>query len=153
MKTKIIILFALLSSMLFISCEHKDQYHSGTYSYRYYLVNKTSSPLTLEWLGIQSYNMKANDTTVILNVSVASTGDDLMYIQRPTLEDGYKGTVDAGTYALTYQGKVYEINEKQENSFIQCANYKGYVNPKSVFLYDYFFVIDEAYIATLPLKK
>ena len=59
----------------------------------------------------------------------------------------------AGSYTLTYQDKVYEINETQENTFTHCANYNGYENPKSVFLYDYFFVIDEAYIATLPLKK
>lgn len=154
MKTKLIIFFTCVSALLFISCEQKDMYHSGRYFYRYYLVNKTSSPITIEWLDQgQSYNMKANDSTIILNVGVAYTGNDLMYIQRPTLEDGYKGTVDAGSYTLTYQDKVYEINETQENTFTHCANYKGYENPKSVFLYDYFFVIDEAYIATLPLKK
>ena len=154
MKHKLFIFLASLSVVLFASCHRQPKYNSGEYWYTYYLVNKTSSPITLEWLdNSRNYNMAVRDTTMLHAYGVVEQHDDLFQLHRPSLTDGYEGQIQVGEWILTYQDKKYKRDDTQENSFMNCANYQGYESPMSVFIYDYYFNIDEEYISTLPLLE
>ena len=159
MKHQLIVLAACLSAVLFSSCEQSKTYTSGKYFYYYYLVNKTSSPVEVT-CGKQDWLLLVNDTAnIAYDEKVNEISNEQPYevaveqLVRPSIEDGYQGTIDQGNFTLTYQNKVYVIDDAQANSFLRCANYKGIQSPKSDFIYDYYFVIDEDYIATLPLKN
>lgn len=155
MKHKFFVLLTCLSALLLVSCEQEAKYKSGMYYYRYYLVNGTSSTINLEGVTIDNKNweMAPNDTVTFVSSINQYTGDELIYLHRPSLEDGYHGEICQAEYKLTYQNKTYTVDESQKNSFAICANYQGIQNPKSDFIYDYYFIIDEDYIATLPLKN
>lgn len=154
MKHKLFILSACFCALLFVSCHHQYMYDSGEYAYNYYLVNKTSSPITLEWVNNhKNLYIAVNDTVELMLSSSEYHADDLQQLYRPSLEDGYEHWIQRGEWILTYQDKKYKIDDTQENSFTVCANYRGHESPKSVFIYEYYFDIDEEYIATLPLLE
>ena len=153
MKHKFLILLACVSALVLVSCGDPIlPYHSGNYWYEYYIVNGTTSPITIQKEGERySQNIGAKDTVCIMITGSSNQGEDFTQVHRPTLEEGYEWMVYAGkTYRLTYQDKVYAVDDEQTNSFKYCANYQGNVSDRSVFIYEYYFVIDDAFIATLP---
>ena len=142
---KIFICLAALA-MLLTSCE--PMYNTGTYYYSYFLVNGTISQIDVKWdKGHCSIN--SGDTIVFYHYCSSDKGDDLFSMHRPTLEDGYEGQIDVRNCTILYQDSIYNIDNNRDDSFLMCANYSGYQHPQSVFVFEYYFTIDESYVATL----
>ena len=146
MRYKFLLLSLCVSAMLLVSCE--PMYNTGTYYYSYFLVNGTTSQIDLKWdKGHCSIN--PNDTIVFHHYCSSDKGDDLFSMHRPTLEDGYEGQIDVQYCTILYHDSIYNIDSNQHHSFLWCANYTGYQHPQSVFVYEYYFTIDESYVVTL----
>ena len=146
--------FALLSVVFFavtctllVSCE--PMYNTGTYYYSYYLVNGTSSPIEVKW-DKEYYGLNAGDTIVFHHYCFSEKGDNLFSLHRPTLEDGYEGQIDVQNCTVLYQNNLLKVDYSQTSSFLYKANYTGIQHPQSVFVYEYYFTIDEAYISSIP---
>ena len=139
--------FFVLICMLFVSCE--PMYNTGTYYYSYYLVNGTSSPMEINW-DSENHAVNAGDTLVFHHYCSSEKGDDLFSMHRPTLEDGYVGQIDVQNCTILYQSKLLKVDYSQTNSFLYKANYSGIQHPKSVFVYEYYFTIDETYLSSVP---
>lgn len=157
MKHHFYVLIVGLTVLLLSSCENHRTYSSGNYLYYYYLANKTSSPVSITNAS-QYWQLIADDTVNIAwdekeeKVTDIPFDEAVYQLHRPSLEDGYVGTLGfEGDVLLTYLGKRYRVDATQPNSFLLRANYKGIQSPKSAFIYEYYFTIDEDYIATLPL--
>ena len=154
MKHHLITLLASLTAILVISCQPQEKYRSGTYYYRYHIINGTSSSVILESATIgKHFEMAAGDTIILSSYGTESSGNELLFLERPSLNNGYKGWTCQEEFTVTYLEKTYVVDQSQANSFLACINYTGKEDSESVFIYDFYFVIDEAYIATLPLKQ
>ncbi len=119
--------------------------------YSYYLINDLNDDVIMHQQFRTSEEqtvIAAGDTLRFAMWSVSHGSNDLEGLHRPALEDGYESTIQTFPTTLTINGMVYEVNKEQEHSFMRTANYEGMQDPNGVFYYNYYFHIDDAYLAS-----
>lgn len=153
MNKKLFFPLLLFTCLFFSSCDEWPQVTSAPHQYTYYLINDLNSPVTL----YQQFDKKSDATNIIQpqdtfrysSHAMSSGASDLAELVRPSLEDGYSGSMQWFFTTLSYDGVEYEVNRDQESSFMICANYEGFTDSLHDYFYNYYFHIDEKYIQTI----
>lgn len=153
MKKFFALAFGILSlAMVLTSCEEK-KYKSGEYVYTYYLVNESSTTITYRHTNgkdVETTVLAPSDSMVYAIHGRQYEASEVEELKRPSLEDGYVGSIDhPATQELIVNEQTFTITSDMENSFIQCANYKGEQDANSPFKYNYTFSLTDSYLSSL----